>query len=984
MTSSSTQASIFVSYARVDRYAVDALVLVLESGGYEVRLDRNDIAPAELFKVRIDQLILDSDVVVFVLSPDSVRSAVCAWEVERVLAYGKKLVPLVYRAVDVRECPAGIADRHWVGSAEAWSGHELSAPATQSLVEAIDTDLDWERSRTLWMGRAVRWDQANRPAGQLLRAEEIATAEAWAARRRPKVAALSGVLLEFLSASTARERADRDRLRSISGRAFVLPIIEALAGHEPDRALRMLATAMVLADDPDFRLVPQLWVEGAASLLQRPICSVMDPHVTPATDRYDEDASVFAVSPDALKAALLDAAGNVTLFELTNGKAMWSVSPGVEAHELHCTTDTGVIVISTTGQLLRFAESDGAVIAHTQVKGAITKGLSSVVHETGLVLIAAGATLWRYEIATNLLHELEVFTGEIEGFHHCAAIHGGVAIISGEHSWAETYGLGGGANRRYTGADGEDVYLACFSRDGSTLCVDGGLDAIVYARGAAEPRIRVRHAGKESPIGSDLDTVNLSDDGALLLTSSHDGTARVWDTTTGAEIHRLDHVNEAIITAAGFGPGCKSVFTVGTDNTVRWWSLETSEDVFRIDDRHLGPSTRWLNLGIIGAGVSSDGRRIWIQWTRGLAQVWPCTAWERLGLRAPKARNGTGTAVSAVQSLRLPCIAVCDHKGVFSVCDVETGAVTRTCRLGLKFPDSVLALEAQDMVLASAGATTHAVSLSEDRILWRNAHRERVHTLTFVPRTQVIAVGGGAYGSAAGFIDFMDPAGRTMTRASISGWVSAFCWHRVSSSILVGTVDGSLQEWSEDGRRLLRTIDVFEQKIEAIAAPSDGEHFYVGSSSTVWRVADDRKRREKVYTLSSDARAMACDPSDQVLFVEGMRRPTFIDLRRGAALLIGRPSEFDGPDPEEFERCFVTDDWCACIGVTSKRRWLRRPIADILEIPASPARAIAAALERGNHGRRASERLDVLMSEQPDDLLQRVQALDERSASGSR
>jgi hypothetical protein len=44
-------------------------------------LDRHDIKPGEPWEVRLSALIEQSDTVVFVISPESVKSERCVWEV---------------------------------------------------------------------------------------------------------------------------------------------------------------------------------------------------------------------------------------------------------------------------------------------------------------------------------------------------------------------------------------------------------------------------------------------------------------------------------------------------------------------------------------------------------------------------------------------------------------------------------------------------------------------------------------------------------------------------------------------------------------------------------------------------------------------------------------------------------------------------------------------------------------------------------------
>jgi hypothetical protein len=62
--------------------------------GFEAYLDKEDILPGEPWRARIDGLILATDAIVFVMSPSSIASEICGWEVGRALELKKSLTPL--------------------------------------------------------------------------------------------------------------------------------------------------------------------------------------------------------------------------------------------------------------------------------------------------------------------------------------------------------------------------------------------------------------------------------------------------------------------------------------------------------------------------------------------------------------------------------------------------------------------------------------------------------------------------------------------------------------------------------------------------------------------------------------------------------------------------------------------------------------------------------------------------------------------------
>ena len=73
--SSSEKLKVFISYSRRDSTEfADELVNGLELAGFAPYLDRHNVAPGEKWEVRLGGLIAQADTVIFVVSPESVKS----------------------------------------------------------------------------------------------------------------------------------------------------------------------------------------------------------------------------------------------------------------------------------------------------------------------------------------------------------------------------------------------------------------------------------------------------------------------------------------------------------------------------------------------------------------------------------------------------------------------------------------------------------------------------------------------------------------------------------------------------------------------------------------------------------------------------------------------------------------------------------------------------------------------------------------------
>ena len=101
-------ADIFISYSRKDKDFVCRVDEALKSRGREAWVDWEDIRPTEEWMQAIYGAIEGADTFVFVLTPDSVASAVCGREIAHAAAQNKRMVPIVAREVNANTVPEAL------------------------------------------------------------------------------------------------------------------------------------------------------------------------------------------------------------------------------------------------------------------------------------------------------------------------------------------------------------------------------------------------------------------------------------------------------------------------------------------------------------------------------------------------------------------------------------------------------------------------------------------------------------------------------------------------------------------------------------------------------------------------------------------------------------------------------------------------------------------------------------------------------------
>src|ERR1700712_746809 len=145
MNDASHSLRVFISYARSDASEfAEELLAGLEAPGFDPFLDRHDISPGEDWEARLKNLLREADTVVYVLSPASVHSERCAWEIDTAAELSKRVIPVVAIDVTEAETPAALKRLNYIFFSR---GNRFGA-SLRDLATALRTDLTWIREHT--------------------------------------------------------------------------------------------------------------------------------------------------------------------------------------------------------------------------------------------------------------------------------------------------------------------------------------------------------------------------------------------------------------------------------------------------------------------------------------------------------------------------------------------------------------------------------------------------------------------------------------------------------------------------------------------------------------------------------------------------------------------------------------------------------------------------------------------------------------------
>lgn len=561
-------ADVFISYAREDQDFVRQLHQALAQSNRETWVDWQDIPLTAQWWQEIQRGIEAADSFVFIISPDSIASEVCRDELEHAIAHNKRLIPIVRREAASQRVHEALASHNWL----FMRSDDDFDNAFDSLMRALDTDLEHVRQHTRLLVRAREWEGRGRDTSLILRGADLQTAESWLVASAGKVPEPTALQQAYIFASrraaTARTRMLLAGVTLAAAVALVLAVIALLQRNEAE-AQRQLSDLRGTA------VAQQAATAVAAEGL--------------AVRRADEARSLalafgarqaLGANNTDLALALASAANTITdppaqaratLAQSAYARGARRLFSGVHHDWVNAIaldpSGTRLLTGSVDGSLALWDTDSGALLEQEQFDDFFESGGQRV-------NLAAINTL------AFDPHDPTI-----------AAIGSNTLIFWDVEHWQE--------RRRIDDVPSALVQSVVYSPDGQLLATGySSGDLRVYDVSTGRARIS-QHAHRDS-----IDTVAFSSDGALLATGARDAAVSLWDVATGQQIDSWTPASGEPVEALTFTPDDSQLLVGLNASGMRAYAVDTGDEAWRIDD---------LNQGAPALAISPDGR--WLAFT---------------------------------------------------------------------------------------------------------------------------------------------------------------------------------------------------------------------------------------------------------------------------------------------------------------------------------------------------------------------------------
>ncbi|HEY9606778.1 MAG TPA: TIR domain-containing protein [Allocoleopsis sp.] len=169
---------VFLCYATKERGIMEKIAKTLRREGFTIWTNRNDIQTGIRFQDEINEGIEAADNLVYLISPDSIRSKYCQDELEHAFAHNKRIISLLVKPTDLEQIPPKLSALQFIDCTGYQDTQEYRF-SPDKLLNALHQDAHYYEQHKTLLVKALKWQRQNRNPSILLRGHYLQQAQAW-------------------------------------------------------------------------------------------------------------------------------------------------------------------------------------------------------------------------------------------------------------------------------------------------------------------------------------------------------------------------------------------------------------------------------------------------------------------------------------------------------------------------------------------------------------------------------------------------------------------------------------------------------------------------------------------------------------------------------------------------------------------------------------------------------------------------------------